>query len=84
MLNDSGMYNETIFESVKHINDNGQEYWYARELQTVLEYTQWRRFKETINRAMQACENSGNQILDHFAEVGKLIKTGKGAQIDVG
>ena len=76
-------YNETIFESIKHINDDGQEFWYARELQVVLEYTQWRRFKEAISRAVQACENSGNQVLNHFAEVGKLIKVGKGANREI-
>lgn len=76
-------YNETIFESIKHINDNGQEFWYARELQEVLEYSQWRRFKETINRAVQACNNSGNQVSDHFVEVGKMIKLGKGAHREI-
>lgn len=73
-------YNETIFENIKHLNENGQEFWYARELQAVLEYTQWRRFKETIGRAAQACENSGNQVSDHFAGIGKMINLGKGAR----
>ena len=77
------VYKEIVFERIKHINNNGQDFWYARELQEVLGYTQWRRFKETISRAQQACSNSGNQISDHFAEVGKMIKLGKGAQREI-
>ena len=47
------------FESIKHIDENGIEYWYARELQNVLEYTQWRRFENVINKAKISCEKSG-------------------------
>ena len=64
-------YTETLFESIKHINEYGNEFWYARELQKALEYTQWRRFEEVINRAKVACENSGNIVSEHFADVGK-------------
>ena len=64
-------YSEKIFEDIKHINEYGQEFWYARELQTALEYSQWRRFAETIERAKKACENSGNAVSEHFADVGK-------------
>ena len=48
MGNELTDYSEKIFEDIKHINEYGQEFWYARELQTVLEYSQWRRFAETI------------------------------------
>ncbi len=65
-----------IFESIKHIDSEGNEYWYARELQKVLEYKQWRRFEETINRAKIACEKSGYDSNDHFANVGKMVTTG--------
>ena len=64
-------YGETVFESIKHINEYGQEFWYARELQKVLEYAQWRRFNEAIERAMDACIASGIEVSEHFAEVGK-------------
>jgi DNA-damage-inducible protein D len=62
---------ESIFESIKHVNEYGQEFWYARELQTALEYSQWRRFSEAIERAKTACEQSGNDPYEHFADVGK-------------
>ena len=69
-------YNETIFESIKHIDKNGNEYWLARELQMALKYSQWRRFKELIDRAKIACELSKNNISDHFAVYGKIVKAG--------
>ena len=64
-------YDVQIFENIKHINEYGQEFWYARELQSVLEYSQWRRFYEAIQRAITACEQSGNSSDLHFADVGK-------------
>lgn len=73
-------YNEQIFENIKHINDDGQEYWLARELQPVLEYAQWRRFSEAVERAKLACKNSGFAVEDHFADVGKMVDIGSGAE----
>ena len=64
------------FEDIKHTDEYGNEYWTARELQTALDYSQWRRFEETINRAKKTCENSNYDVLDHFANVGKMVKTG--------
>ena len=63
--------NESLFEDIKHINEYGQEYWSARELMPVLQYAQWRRFNETIERAQEACVSSGNAAPEHFANVGK-------------
>ena len=57
----SSNYTESIFESIKHVNEYGVEFWYARELQTALEYKQWRRFENIINKAKDACQNSGNE-----------------------
>ena len=67
---------ETNFESIKHTDQNGVEFWYARELMTVLEYKQWRRFEQVIRKAKEACENSNININDHFADVGKIVKAG--------
>ena len=62
---------DEVFEKIKHTNEFGQEFWYARELQPVLEYSQWRRFAEAIERAKIACEKSGHIVSEHFAGVGK-------------
>lgn len=69
-------YNETTFENIKHIDEYGNEYWLARELQVALEYSQWRRFNEVINRAIISCDNSKLDINDHFAKVGKMVGIG--------
>ena len=79
-MNEIDKYNKNIFESIKHIDEEGNEYWYARELQKVLEYTQWRRFENTIKNAMNACESSNYNVSYHFAKVGKMIKLAKGAK----
>lgn len=72
-------YNKNIFESIKHLNEYGQEFWYARELQAVLEYTQWRRFEGVIDKAIEACQNSNIDVEKHFASVGKTIQMPKNA-----
>lgn len=76
-------YNEQTFESIKHINEYGEEYWLAREIQPVLEYSQWRRFSDAIERAKLACKNSGFAIEDHFADVGKMVDIGSGAEREI-
>ena len=69
-------FTEDNFESIKHIDENGVEFWYARELMIVLEYKQWRRFEQVIERAKEACKNSNVNVYDHFADVGKIVKAG--------
>lgn len=73
-------YTESLFESIKHINEFGEEFWYARELQIALEYTQWRNFKKVIIKAITACENSKNITSDHFADISKMVNVGSGAE----
>lgn len=80
MSKDLMKYSDQTFEDIKHINEDGQEFWYARELQHVLEYSQWRYMKETVERARLACENSGLNPDDHFAEVRKMVTIGSGAE----
>ena len=65
-------YSESLFESIKHIDDNGNEFWYARELQIALEYKEWRNFIKAIERAIIACQNSENNVYEHFVEVNKM------------
>lgn len=74
-------YSDSTFESIKHINEDGQEYWLARELQKVLEYKQWRRFEDTIERAKLACQNSGFPAKEHFADIGKSSPIPKGGKV---
>lgn len=83
MTKDIESINESLFESIKHINEYGMEYWTARELMSVLEYKQWRRFSDAIERAKEACEASGNRVSDHFADAGKMIVLPKGAKRQV-
>ena len=72
-------YSDRIFENIKQINEYGQEFWYARELQEVLEYSQWRNFYEAVQRAAVSCENSGYDIDEHFEECEVVRKIGNGA-----
>ena len=72
---------EENFESIKHVDENGNEYWLARELMNVLEYSQWRRFENVIEKAKKACENSNISVTDCFANVGKSIISGKGKEV---
>ena len=79
-MNELEKINETIFESIKHVDDDGNEYWYARELQKVLEYKRWDKFYNVIESAQVACSISNNNVLYHFSQVGKMIHLGKGGQ----
>ena len=69
-------YRETVFENIKHIDEAGNEYWEARELQKILGYSQWRRFENVIEKAKTTCLASHYNINDHFAVAGKMVKTG--------
>lgn len=75
-IEDATNYSESLFESIRHINEYGEEFWYARELQTALEYTEWRNFKKVIDKAMLACESSDNLVFDHFVDVNKMVEIG--------
>ena len=80
MNNEIENYTEenNMFESIKHIDEEGNEYWEARELQKILEYSKWENFNKVIRNAILACENSGNDSKLWFPEVRKPIITGKG------
>ena len=64
------------FEDIKHIREDGSEYWSARELAIALDYTKWENFSKVIGRAMIACENSGHSVSDDFPEVRKIVEAG--------
>ncbi len=73
-------YNNETFEDIKHIDENGIEFWYARELQSVLNYKEWRKFENVINKAKESCKNSDINVFDHFVDVDKMVQIGSGAE----
>ena len=68
--------NYNMFENIKHTDEYGCEYWYARELQTILDYTEWRKFSAVIEKAIMACSNSDTNVYDHFVGVDKMVGIG--------
>ena len=75
-MNEIKEYTKKVFEDIKHIDENGNEYWYARELQKILEYHQWRSIHDLIERAKIACKESQYNINDHFALYRKMVDIG--------
>ena len=82
-MNELKDYSKKIFEDIKHIDEFGNEYWLARELQIILGYQQWRSLNDLIKRAKIACKESKYNIDDHFAVHRKMIKIAKGASREV-
>lgn len=74
----------SIFENIKKINEIGQEYWSAREMYKVFDYKDWRKFVNVINKAKESCQNSKQQIVDHFVQVDKMVRIGSNAERNVG
>ena len=75
-MNEIKEYTEKMFENIKHIDENGKEYWFARELMPLLGYSKWERFANAINNAKTSCIKSGYDINDHFPEAGKMVPIG--------
>ena len=77
--------NNDSFEDIKHLSDDGTEYWYARELMPVLQYSNWQNFEKVVDKAILSCKNSNINDLEHFTDVSKMVEIGSGAlrkQID--
>ena len=72
-MNELEKINETIFESIRHVDDEGNEYWYARELQQILGYKEWRYFSAVIEKAQIACSQSNNNINYNFGVYTKIV-----------
>ena len=68
------------FEAIRRLDNEGREYWSARDIANLLEYSQWQKFKPVLSKAQEACTNSGRDITDHFTRTDELIVVGKGAQ----
>jgi len=71
---------KVIFENIRHVNEMSEEFWSARELSVVLEYTDWRNFLKVIKRAEEACFKSNLIVTDHFVEVNKMVELGSGSK----
>ena len=76
-------YTNNIFENIKHIDEYGNEYWYARELSKILEYKDWRNFLKVLNKAKDACKNSGFNIDEQLVEVNRLSKRNNNATANI-
>jgi DNA-damage-inducible protein D len=74
---------KNTFDEIARKTEDGVEFWYARELQDILGYSQWRRFADAIDRAKTSCENSGHIVYDHFADAGKMVSLGSGAEREI-
>jgi DNA-damage-inducible protein D len=64
-------------------NLDGVEFWYARDLQKLLEYEQWRNFVKVIEKAQESCKNVDSSVSEHFAEVSKMVKLGSGSEREI-
>ena len=82
-MTDLENYNDIVFEKIKHIDENGVEFWYARDLQSVLEYKQWKNFIKVVDKAKEACLNSGLNIIDHFISINKNITLANNATREI-
>ena len=74
-------YTNETFEDIKHFDEDGTEFWYARELQRVLNYKEWRKFDNVISKAKESCQNSGISADEHFVDVDKLSKRANNAEV---
>ncbi len=72
--------NNKSFEDIKHIDENGAEFWYARELMRILQYSNWQNFEKIIDKSKISCKNSDITAFEHFTDVNKTIKMPKGAE----
>lgn len=82
MKKDSIKLLHSSFEDAAH-TDGDITYWYARDIQGLLEYSQWRNFEEVIQKAKTACQNSKQEVEHHFADASKMIELGKGGQREI-
>ena len=74
-------YNNKTFEDIKHIDENGIEFWYARELMPILQYSKWQNFEKILDKAKISCENSDISVFEHFTDVSKLSKRANNADV---
>ena len=74
------LINIKSFEDIKHIDEFGNEFWHARELMEVLQYSKWQNFEKIIDKAKLSCKNSDISVSNHFTDVSKKVRIGSGAE----
>ena len=82
LLKEIGKNNKS-FEEIKHTDENGVEFWYARELMPILQYSNWQNFEKLIDKAKISCENSDINVFEHFIDVNKLSKRANNAAVGI-
>ena len=71
---------KSVFEQIRRVDENGVDYWSAREMAKILEYSEYRHFLPVIEKAKEACANSNNNPLDHFEDILEMVSLGSGAE----
>ena len=73
----------SLFEQIKKTDEKGNEFWTARDMAKALDYLEYRNFKPVVDKAKDACKNSGHGADDHFVDIHDMIEIGKGGQRSV-
>ena len=71
---------QTLFEEIRHVDEQGVEYWKSRELAKALSYSDYRNFLSVIKKAKAACLNSGEKVENHFGDITEMVQLAKTAQ----
>ena len=71
------------FQDHSQTTENGIKFWFARDIQHLLGYSEWRNFQKVILKAKTSCEATGNEILDHFVDANKMVKLGSGSEREI-
>ena len=80
MVNELTNENIPVFERIRRVDEAGNEFWSGRDLSKVLEYAEYRNFKPVIEKAKEACKNSGLNVSDHFVDYHEMVSIGSGAE----
>lgn len=80
MTKEVSKHTPTIFEQIRQVDEQGNEFWSARTMAKALEYSEYRHFQPVIERAKEACVNSGQKLTDHFEDILEMVPIGSGAE----
>jgi len=80
MPDEQNIPHTSLFDAIRKVDEEGNEYWSARDLGKLLGYTQYNKFTSAIKKAEKACEESGQATSDHFTHTGEMVEIGSGAK----